>query len=84
MKWQLRTLIGEYDDMSNGERLTYERLANDTGISKANLNKMGRNRITRADLRTIKTLLDYFSEKLGRKLTTNDLLKYETGTDSTD
>lgn len=77
LKWQLRTLIGEYEDKSPGERLTYERMEKETSLSKTLLNRIGKNEAKRADLKTIETLIVYFSEKLGRNLTTNDVLKFE-------
>lgn len=76
-RWQLRTLIGEYEDRHPGERLSYQRIKEETGLSITLLNRIGTNAATRADLTTIGTLVAYFSEKLGRKLNTNDLLKYE-------
>jgi len=76
MKWQLRTLVGEYED-ATGEKLSYSRMSEETGLSKTILNKIGRNETARADLNTLRILITYFSQLLDRKLDTNDILKYE-------
>ena len=77
MRWQLRTWIGEYEDTHPNEKLTYERMERETGLSKTILNRIGKNNAQRADIDTLEALIIYFSEKLGRKLTTNDILKFE-------
>jgi len=76
-RWQLKTLIGEYEDRNPGERLSYQRIKQETGLSKTLLSRIGTNDATRADLETIRVLVVYFSEKLERNLTTNDILKFE-------
>lgn len=74
--WQLRTLIGQYEDRTKN-KLTYRKLADETGLSKTLLNKIGRGTATRADLKTINTLLNFFRSHLGDEIGIDDILKYE-------
>lgn len=75
MNWQLRTLIGEYEDKT-GHRLSYETLSEMTGMSKTLLHRIGQNKAKRADLKTIDGLLGFFRQHLDRPLSTNDLLRH--------
>ena len=53
IRWQLRSLIGEYEDAHPNEKLTYERLEKETGLSKTILNRIGKNNAQRADIGTL-------------------------------
>ena len=76
MKWRLRELIGEYQ-AHPGDRLTYRELAKSTGLSKTTVYSMANNKMQRADIKTMNTLLNYMSTHLERPLTTDDLLHFE-------
>jgi len=75
INWQLRTLIGEYEDKT-GQRLSYDTLSEKTGMSKTLLHRIGKNTAKRADLKTVNSLLEFFGQHLDRTLTTNDILRY--------
>lgn len=75
MRWKLKTLIAECDEVM-GERLTYRQIEADLGISKTTLSHIAQNKTTRTDRNTLDRLLNYFSLKLGRPLTTNDLWQF--------
>ena len=75
VRWHLRELIGKYESISK-ETLTYDTIRIDTGISTSTLSEIGRGNARRVDLKTLNTLLSYFSKKLGEQLSTNDLLKF--------
>ena len=75
MKWKLKELQGEYQSRT-GARLTYEDITRETGISSSTLSEIATGRQRRADLGTIERLLNMFADKLGRPVTTVDLLEY--------
>lgn len=75
MKWRLKELQGEYLSR-NGATLTYEQITADTGLSSNTLSLIATNKAQRADLGTVETLLGYLGKRLGRSLTTSDLLEY--------
>ena len=75
MRWHLKELIGRYESMK-GESIRYEDISQATGLSTNTLTQIARNQATRADLKTINRLLDFFSGALGERLTTDDLLRY--------
>jgi DNA-binding Xre family transcriptional regulator len=65
--------MGEYQS-ETGDRITYEEITEATGLSPNTLSKLSTNKAGRTDLDTIDRLLEFFSQKLGRELETNDLL----------
>lgn len=75
MKWKLNALIGEAKDL--GISISYRDIRDATGVSTSTISFIAQNQAKRADLETMDRLLRYFSEKLGRRLTTADLLEFE-------
>ena len=62
--------------MRTGERLTYEMITAETGLSPSTISGVATGRVTRVDFGTLDKLLAFFSARLGEPLTTNDLLEY--------
>lgn len=75
MRWRLKELIAEHT-LATGAQLTYEEITAATGLSSNTLSTIATNKARRADLETVDRLLSLFSEKLGRQLSTNDLLRF--------
>lgn len=75
MMWKLNALLGECKD--KGEAISYRDLSTTTGISTSTIYQIAQNQSTRADLKTIDAMLNFFSRKLGRELQTDDLLHHE-------
>lgn len=75
MRWRLKELQGEYQALT-GQRITYEDITAVTGLSPSTLSQIMKGRQRRVDLATLDRLLSLFSEKLGRPLTTGDLLQF--------
>ncbi len=75
MRWKLKTLQDEAQAVT-GERITYEDITGATGLAASTLSMLANNRVARADLATMDKLLSFFSSKLGRPLTTADLLEW--------
>lgn len=76
MKWQINHLIGQYKDRT-GEGLTYLELANRAGIAKSTVYLLANNKTQRIDMPVMEKLLIFFSDGLGRKLTLDDVVKWE-------
>lgn len=76
MEWRLLNLIGEHQQKTQ-ERLSYRKIAEETGLSKTTVASMASGKIQRPDLETLDAMLSYLSGKLDRKLTTDDLLHFE-------
>lgn len=76
MEWRLKELIAKYEQSHPGESLTFRRMQSDIGLSTTVLHRIASGRAERAELETIKILLDYFSRLLGRELEIGDLLVY--------
>lgn len=74
MTWKLNSLIGECKDTVGG--CTYREMSRITGLSTSILSTIAQNEVKRADTNTINVLLNFFSAKLGRNLTTQDLLEF--------
>ncbi len=72
--WKLNKLIGECKDGPDG--VTYREISRETGLSTSILTTIAKNRVSRADLNTIDALLMFFSAKLSKHLTTQDLLEF--------
>lgn len=72
--WKLNSLIGECKDGAGG--CTYREISHATGLATSILTTIAKNRVSRADINTIDALLKFFSAKLGRTLTTQDLLEF--------
>lgn len=77
MQWHLKELIGRYESKNPDDPLTYRRIEAETGIGKTVITKVATNKAARLDLKTVNTLLNYFSKKLKEDLTIDDLLKWE-------
>ena len=75
MRWHLKELIGRAESIT-GERLPYRTISANTGISTNTIAAIASGRAKRADLRTIDMLLKYLGDKIGERLTTDDLLKH--------
>ncbi len=75
MRWKLKTLQDEAQAVT-GERITYEDITSATGLAASTLSTLANNRVARADLATMEKLLSFFSVKLGRRLTTADLIEW--------
>lgn len=75
MKWRLAILQGEYGEKYS-KRLTYRKIAEDTGLSKTTVSDIALGKIKRPDADTMNALLSYLSEKLERPLTTDDLWRF--------
>ena len=76
MEWRLMNLMGEYQQKTK-QRLSYRTIAEDTGLSKTTIASMANGKIQRPDLETLNAVLTYMTNKLGRALTTDDLLHFE-------
>lgn len=75
MRWRLKELQGEVQ-AATGQRLTYEEITALTGLGPSTLSQISTGRQSRVDLATLDRLLNVFSERLQRPLTTGDLLEY--------
>lgn len=75
MKWRLNELMGEYQT-ATGSKITQREIAASTGLSTTTLSMISQNKIERADLKTIETLIRYFAEALNRPLNTSDILQF--------
>jgi len=60
-------------ELATGQKLTYERLAEEIGLSKTTLNRLAENKTDRIDFLTLDKLCAYFG------CTVADLLRYEPG-----
>lgn len=76
MKWQVNHLIGQYKDHT-GEGLSYLELANRAGIAKSTVYLLANNKTQRIDMPVMEKLLTFFSDALGRRLTLDDVVKWE-------
>lgn len=76
MKWQVNHLIGQYKDQT-GEGLSYLELANRSGIAKSTVYLLANNKTQRIDMPVVEKLLIFFSDALGKKLTLDDVIKWE-------
>lgn len=75
MKWKLSELQGRVQ-AKTGDRVTYEQITDATGLATRSITLLSTGRAKRLDLSTMERLLDFFSERLGERLTTDDLLEY--------
>ena len=77
MKWKFSELQGRVQ-AATGHRITYEEITEATGLANQTISSLSTGKAKRLDLRTVGTLLTFFSQRLGEPLTTNDLLEYQT------
>jgi DNA-binding Xre family transcriptional regulator len=75
MRWHLKELIGRAESVTRTS-ITYREISSETGISTNTITQMATGKAKRADLETLDRLLMYFKEKLGEKVTTDDLLRH--------
>lgn len=75
MTWKLNALLGQCKDA--GAAVTYRDLSAATGLSTSTIYLIAQNESKRADLETMDSMLEFFSERLGRRLTVDDLLTWE-------
>jgi len=75
MRWRINTLIGQLRDI-DPKAAEYREIHAQTGISVSTIFLLGRGTSKRADLEVINSLLTFFSEKLNKQLTTQDLLEF--------
>ena len=74
MTWKLNGLIGQCKDTVGG--CTYREISRATGLSTSILTTIAKNEVSRADINTINALLNFFSAKLNKQMTTQDLLEF--------
>ena len=70
VKSKLKILIAQRE-VETGQKLTYERLASEVGLSKTTLNRLAEGKTDRVDFLTLEKLCRYFQCDIG------DLLVYE-------
>lgn len=75
MRWRLNTLIGQLRDV-NPKAAEYREIHKATGIAVSTVALLAKGSSVRTDLEVVNSLLNYFSEKLGKDLTTQDLLEF--------
>ena len=75
MKWKFSELQGRVQ-AGTGHKVTYEEISQETGLANQTIANLSTGRAKRLDLSTMERLLDFFSERLGERLTTDDLLEY--------
>lgn len=75
MKWKLSELQGRVQ-AKTGQNVTYEDMMTATGLSKQTITNLRLGRARQVGVETMEKLLDFFSERLGERLTTDDLLEY--------
>lgn len=75
MVWKLNALLGQCKD--TGRPVTYLDLSVSAKVSTNTIYHVANNKAKRADLDTIEAMLKFFSERLGRQLTVDDLLTWE-------
>jgi len=75
MKWRLSELQGRVQ-AKTGQNVTYEDMMEATGLSKQTIANLRMGRAKQVGVETIDKLLDFFSDRLGERLTTDDLLEY--------
>lgn len=75
MTWKLNALLGQCKDA--GAAVTYRDLSTATRLSTSTIYLIAQNESKRADLETMESMLKFFSERLGRRLTVDDLLAWE-------
>jgi DNA-binding Xre family transcriptional regulator len=83
IRWRLRELLGEYQQMT-GDKITYEEITAKTALSPNTLSLIAANKTRRTNFVTIEKLLSFFSDKLGRQLSVDDLLSRPYGKDITE
>lgn len=75
MTWKLNALLGRCKD--RGQPVTYRDLSTATGLSTSTIYLIAQNKSNRADLTTIESMLEFFSERLGQRLSVDDVLAWE-------
>ncbi|MEM7133337.1 MAG: helix-turn-helix transcriptional regulator [Chloroflexota bacterium] len=75
VRWNLVKLIGRYQT-ATGSRLSNRRLAQATGLSRCTIGALVSNQTTRVDLKTLDSLLLFFSEEIDEPLRLDDLLEF--------
>lgn len=75
VKINFTKLMGQYQ-VETGEILTFSSIADETGIARSTLSRIGHRDNKRVDFEVMDRLLAYFSRKLNRTLTTNDILQW--------
>jgi len=75
MRWRINTLMGQLRDI-DPKAAEYREISRSTGVSVSTIFLLGRGTSKRTDLDVIDNLLKFFSEKLERQLTTQDLLEF--------
>lgn len=75
MKWRLNELMGEYQ-AATGQRLRNEDIHQETGITMSTISALRNGQPRRTDLDVLDRLITCLSNRLGRPLTTADLLEY--------
>ena len=75
MRWRFEEMQRRYQKHT-GDRLTYEMITAQTGLSSRTISGVSTGQVSRVDFGTLEKLLAFFSQALGEDLTTNDLLEY--------
>jgi transcriptional regulator with XRE-family HTH domain len=74
MRWKLNTLIGQLRDV-DPKAAEYREIHKETGIATSTIALIAKGS-KRVDIDVADRLLNFFSAKLGKQLTTQDLLEF--------
>ena len=75
MKWKLRELQGRVL-VKTGQNVTTAEIMQGTGLSSQTIANLRQDQSKQVGVKTISSLLAFFSARLGEELTTNDLLEW--------
>lgn len=75
MKWKLKELQGRVL-VKTGQNVTSAEIMQGTGLSSQTIVNLRKDQSKQVGVKTISSLLTFFSARLGEPLTTNDLLEW--------
>ncbi len=76
LRWTLNSLIGELEDKTQ-EKYSLVRVAKETNLSYPVIHRISQGKLERVEAQTLDKLLQFFNRRLGRRVTVDDLLRYE-------
>ena len=76
IRWKLNSLIGELEDTTKS-KYSLARVAKEAEISYPAVHRISQNTADRIDTKTLDKLMMFFSGRLDRRVTVDDLLQYE-------
>lgn len=76
IRWTLNSLIGELEDKTKA-KYSLARVAKEADISYPAIHRISQNTADRIDKGTLDKLMQFFNERLARRVTVDDLLQYE-------